>query len=238
MKNLERLEVVKVVAINSSPQMDKGTTALILNPFLEGMRGAGAEVELFFTKNLKINPCQGEFYCSIKNPGKCFQKDDMIMLSPKLYEADIWVLATPVYVSGVTGPMKNLMDRMIIPLGKSDLELRDGHTHHPLREGTKHGKIVLVSNCGYWEKDNFDLLITYMRAFCNHAERTFAGSLLRPHGPALKSMMERGAPVSDIIEAAKNAGHQLISDGDMSRETLKIISRELIPLEMYVRKRS
>jgi len=52
---------MKVVAINGSPKMDKGTTALILTPFLEGLRGSGAEVELFCTKKLKIHPCQGDF---------------------------------------------------------------------------------------------------------------------------------------------------------------------------------
>ncbi|WP_332882068.1 flavodoxin family protein [Methanosarcina horonobensis] len=49
---------MKVLAINSSPRMDKGNTALILNPFLEGMKEAGAEVELFYTKKLNINPVQ------------------------------------------------------------------------------------------------------------------------------------------------------------------------------------
>jgi multimeric flavodoxin WrbA len=41
---------MKVLAINSSPRMDKGNTALILNPFLEGMKEAGAEVDLFYTR--------------------------------------------------------------------------------------------------------------------------------------------------------------------------------------------
>ena len=50
---------MKVVAINSSPNMDKGNTALILDPFLEGMREVGADVELFYTRKMKINPCQG-----------------------------------------------------------------------------------------------------------------------------------------------------------------------------------
>ena len=34
---------MKVAAINSSPMTGKGNTARILDPFLEGMRGAGAE---------------------------------------------------------------------------------------------------------------------------------------------------------------------------------------------------
>ena len=86
---------MKVLAFNCSPKMNKGNTALILNPFLEGMREAGAEVELFYTKKLKINPCQGEGNCGFKTPGECFQKDDMQMLYPKLRDADIWVFAPP-----------------------------------------------------------------------------------------------------------------------------------------------
>lgn len=165
---------MKVVAINGSPKMDKGTTALILDPFLDGLRGSGAEVELFYTKKLKINPCQGDFRCSTDTPGKCFQKDDMQMLHPKLCEADIWMMATPVYVSGMAGPLKNLIDRILIPLGEPQLELRDGHCHHPLRKEVKSGKVVPVSTCAYWELDNFDLLLAHMRAFSEHAEREFA----------------------------------------------------------------
>jgi multimeric flavodoxin WrbA len=93
----KRGENMRVLVLNSSPKMDKGNTALVLGPFLEGVREAGAEVELFYTKKLEINPCQGEFNCWFKTPGKCFQQDDMQMLLPMLAQADIWVLATPVY---------------------------------------------------------------------------------------------------------------------------------------------
>jgi multimeric flavodoxin WrbA len=158
---------MKVVAINGSPKMDKGTTALILAPFLEGLRGSGAEEELFYTKKLEINPCLGDFRCSTATPGECFQKDGMQMLHPKLCEADIWVFATPLYLSGMTGPLKNLMDRILIPLGKPFIEFRDGHCHHPLREGTKPGQVILVSSCGYWEMDNFDLLLAQKHALCD-----------------------------------------------------------------------
>jgi hypothetical protein len=46
--------------------------------------------------------------------------------------------------------------------------------------------------------------------------------------------MGMGAPVNDIFEAADEAGRQLVEDGRMSAETLKVVSRELLPLEMYV----
>jgi len=224
---------MKVLAINSSPMMDKGNTALILDPFLEGMREAGAEVELFYTKKLKINPCQGEFNCWLKTPGVCWQKDDMQMLRPKLGEADVWVLATPLYVDGMTGPMKNLIDRGI-PNVQPFFELRDGHIRHPRREGTEHGKVVLVSNCGFWEMDNFDSMVVHVKAICKNLDREFAGALLRPQGPALKRMLEMNAGVSDVVEAAKEAGRQLVRDGEMSTETLNTVSRELMSREDYI----
>jgi len=223
---------MKVITINASPKMDKGNTAVILNPFLDGAREAGAEVELFYTKKLNINPCQGEFNCWVKTPGKCFQKDDMETLLEKMGESEIWVFATPVYVDGISGPLKNLLDRAI-PLVYPFIELREGHCRHPRRESVKTNKLVLVSNCGFWEMDNFDPLLIHMKAVCKNIGLEFSGALLRPEGPALKAMLDMEAPVSDILDAAREAGHQLIQNGRMSPDTLNAVSREILPLDMY-----
>jgi multimeric flavodoxin WrbA len=224
---------MKVLAVNSSPKTDKGNTALILNPFLDGMREAGAEVELFYTKKLDIKPCQGEFNCWFKSPGACFQDDDMPKLHPKFREADVWVFATPLYVDGVSGPMKNLFDRLI-PIASPFIELRDDHCRHPLREGTKRGKVVLVSNCGFWERDNFDALVVHIEAVCRNISREFAGALLRPHGPAVKPMMEMGNPPNDVFEAARDAGRQLVRHGSIEARTLEIVARDLLPRDRYL----
>jgi multimeric flavodoxin WrbA len=225
---------MKVIAFNGSPYMDKGNTALILNPFLKGMKDSGAEVELFFTYRMKINPCRGESNCMFKNPGRCFQQDDMNALYPKL-NADIIVFATPLYWFGASGSMKNLMDRMI-PIGLPLLELRNGHSGHPLREDkrVKGGKLVLVSSCGFWEIDNFDALVMQMKILSHHLDREFAGSLLRPHGPVLKMMLNMGIAVSDVLDAAEEAGCQLVKEGKISDLILNTISRELVPLDAYI----
>ena len=224
---------MKVVAINSSPRAEKSNTSLILNPFIEGMKEGGAEVELFYTKKLEINPCRGCFYCWVKHPGECYHKDDMATLNSKLRDAEIWVFATPVYTDGVTGLMKNLVDRMI-PLAKPFIELRDDHCRHPIREGTKRGKFVLASNCGFWEMDNFEPLLVHMKAFCKNIDREFAGALLRPHGEALKPMMKMGIAVGDIFEAAREAGKELIEAGSISEDTQNRVSRPLVPRDAYI----
>ena len=220
--------MTKAVAINFSPKMDKGNTALILNPFLDGIREAGAEVELFYDRKLQINPCRGGLNCYRKTPGVCWQKDDMQMLYPKLGEADIQVFATPVYICGMPGPMKNLIDRTVA-LWEPFMVLQDGHCWQEMRQGVKFSKVVLVSSCAFWEMDNFALLVSYMSAISN-----FAGALLRPHADALKPMMDKGEPVDDIFEAARSAGRQLVRDGSMSAETLATVSREFMALDKYI----
>lgn len=57
---------MKAVAFNGSPFMEKGNTALILNPFLEGLKEEGVDVELFYISKLKVNPCLGDRSCWTK----------------------------------------------------------------------------------------------------------------------------------------------------------------------------
>jgi len=215
--------------------MDKGNTALILSPFIEGMMEEGAEVDLQYVKRLKINPCQGEKNCWLKTPGECLQKDHMNAIYPKLRQADIIVFAIPVYVDGMPGPMKTLIDRLI-PLIEPYVELREGHCRHTVPEGHKHAKAVLVSTCGFWEMYNFDPLVMHMKAICKNTFWEYAGALLRPHSGALWYMLKKGMPVQDVIEAARKAGRELVRRGRMEEETLKAVSRELVPLETFVEK--
>jgi len=228
---------MKAIAINASPRMDKGVIGMILAPFLEGMREGGASIDVHYTKKLDIKPCQGDFGCQMKTPGKCFQNDDMQMLLPQLAAADVWVFATPVYFDGMAAPLKGLWDRMM-PLGRPSIELRDGHSRHPIRGGKVGGKIVLVSTCGFWEMDNFDPLLVHMKAICKNLNWEFAGALLRPHGPAFKAMAEKGVPVNDILQAAKDAGRQLVSGGSIPPQTLATVGRPLMPLEEFIKRAS
>jgi multimeric flavodoxin WrbA len=224
----------RVLAFNSSPRKGKGNTALILNPFIEGMREAGAEVDLYYNYNLKIKPCRGCFNCWLKTPGVCSHKDDMQWLLPKMRNAGILVYATPLYSYGMNGQMKNLIDRMIV-LAEPFMEVAGGHSRHIAGDEGKLHKIVLVSNCGLWDVDNFDPLVIHVKKLCQDPPMEYAGALLRPHGEALRAMLDMGAPVNDVIEAASDAGRQLIENGRMSQATLDVISRDLLPVEVYVK---
>ncbi len=215
---------MNVLAINGSPHMDDGNTAMILNPFLEGMKEAGANVEIFYTRKLNIGPCNGDLSCWFKNPGRCGQDDDMQVLLPKFKEADIIVWASPVYYAGMTGPLKNLMDRQL-PL-------------HVMGEpGSKKQKTVLVSTCSAWELSMFDPLLLQMKAIYDHPEGgfEFAGALLRPMADGMKEMIKAGEMglVEGVFKAAREGGRQLVEDGRISKDTQKAVSKELMPRDAY-----
>ena len=228
---------MKVLAFNSSPNMEKGNTSLILKPFLDGMKKAGAQVDLHYTKQMHINPCQGDYTCIMKTGGKCIQQDDMQTIYPQLREADIIVFASPLYFDGMTSGMKTLIERLWVPSGSPFLEIRNGRIRHPVAQGKGYketAKVVLVSNCGFWEMDNFKPLVEHIKAICENTDLEFAGALLRPHGPTLGMMVKAGAPVQDVLEAAEAAGHQLVTEGQIAEGTLNVISRPLISLSDYV----
>ena len=224
--------MLKVVAVNSSPQMDKGNTALILNPFIEGMREAGAEVTLLFTKKLNIEHCSGEFKCWGDTPGKCYIRDDMDKVLPKLRDAEIWVLGIPLYVP-MPGEMQDLINRTM-PLLESSVDVRGRRMFPARRKDFKLRRIVLVSSCAFWEMENFDKLVFTIKETAEALGAEYAGSVLRPHAVVLKSMMKSGQDVDSVLRAAKKAGTELISKGRISKETLDKVSSPLITFEEYL----
>jgi multimeric flavodoxin WrbA len=48
--------LAKVVVINGSTRMKNSDTIMIMEPFLNGMKEAGASVELFYVKRLAQEP--------------------------------------------------------------------------------------------------------------------------------------------------------------------------------------
>lgn len=217
----------KAVAINGSPRMEKGNTAMVLTPFIQGMTDAGSDVELFYASRLKVKPCTcGEMYCWYKRPGECCIKDDMQLLYPKLKKADILILATPVYIP-LPGEMQNIINRLC-PLVKPFLETREGRTRARFHEEVEIQKILLVSTGGWWEKENFGTVVHITKELAEDASVEFAGAVLRPHAFLMKEEGELTEEGDAVLNAVRRAGYELVKEGVMSKETLKAISRPLI----------
>jgi len=225
---------MKVIAINGSPRMEKGYTALILTSFIQGMTDGGAEAELFYARRLKVNPCTcGQMYCWYKKPGECCIQDDMQLLYPQLREADILVLATPVYIP-LPGAMQNFINRLC-PLIVPILENCEGRTRARFHKQVKIRKIVLLSTGGWWEKANFDTVLHITEELAKNASVEFAGAVLRPHASLMKEKGKLTQEGEVVLNAVKRAGHELVKEGGMNKETLEIISRPLVSEEEFRR---
>lgn len=99
----------KVLIIASSPRKG-GNSDVLCEQFLQGTRQAGHNAEIIYLRNKKINYCTGCGACLGKKED-CAQKDDMSEILDKMIEADVIVLATPVYFYTMCAQMKTMIDR-------------------------------------------------------------------------------------------------------------------------------
>lgn len=102
---------MKIVVINSSPHSENQSTSRYLaQKFTEGAKSAGHEIFTFDAANEETHPCQGCDSCGMD--GDCIFDDAISKkLMPKMLEADLLVLVTPLYYFGMSAQLKTIIDR-------------------------------------------------------------------------------------------------------------------------------
>lgn len=99
----------KVLILSSSPRRG-GNSDTLCDEFMRGAIEAGNEAEKIFLRDKTIHYCTGCSTCSLH--GKpCPQKDDAADVINRMLEADVIVMATPVYFYTMSAQMKTLIDR-------------------------------------------------------------------------------------------------------------------------------
>lgn len=100
-----------ILILNGSPRVN-GNTAALVEAFAEGARSAGHTVTRTDLQQLDIHPCLG-CCCGGKEPNSpCVQKDGMEQVYPAYRDADVVVLASPLYYWAVSGQLKCAFDRL------------------------------------------------------------------------------------------------------------------------------
>ncbi len=143
---------MKIVVINSSPHPRNESTSIYLSDcFTKGAESAGHEVFTFDAANADVHPCHGCDHCHMDGP--CVFKDDIEnILMPKMLEADLLVLVTPLYYYGMSAQLKTIIDRFYS------------------RTGRLHGKKSIFMSTAYNSADwtfealsaHYDTLVRYM----------------------------------------------------------------------------
>ena len=101
---------MKVLILNGSPR-PKGNTKQMIDAFCEGLDAAGHTCSVVDVCRKNIHGCLACEYCHTRGRGQCVQKDDMQIVYDLLREAEMLVIASPIYYHGLSGQMKCTIDR-------------------------------------------------------------------------------------------------------------------------------
>lgn len=101
---------MKVLAISASPR-EGGNSELLCDQFLKGAERAGHDTEKISLGSMRLLACVGCETCS--DSGRCVQQDGMDSVLKKLVDAQVIVLASPVYFYSMNAQMKIFIDRCL-----------------------------------------------------------------------------------------------------------------------------
>ena len=101
----------KIIILNGSPRLN-GNTAALTEQFRKGAEEAGNTVTEFHLPKMKIGGCLGCWQGGKDPAHPCVQQDDTEKIYPLYCEADVVVLASPLYYWFISGHLKNAFDRL------------------------------------------------------------------------------------------------------------------------------
>jgi multimeric flavodoxin WrbA len=222
---------MRVLALNSSPRgTGESKTELMLNRLVEGMRDAGAEVEVVNLREKNIKNCIGCYTCWTKTPGQCIHKDDMTKeLFPKWLESDLVVYATPLYNYTVNATLKAFMERTI-PSLEPFFEIHEGRMFHPLRH--KSPAVVVLSVAGMPDEAHFGPLSEHVKYMWSSPGRKLVAEIYRPAAEAMPNPFLK-EKANDILDATTQAGRELVQSMKISPETMGRITQPLVDAQFF-----
>jgi multimeric flavodoxin WrbA len=157
---------MNVLALQGSPRRE-GNTAALLNAFLEGLRESGKhKIDEVRLHERDIHPCRNCDACRRMEDRYCVIDDDMQSLFAPFIEAQMLVLASPIYWWSTTAQLKLFVDRLYGLNPESHPEFFEGK------------KLVLVLT--YFDPDpnsGAEITLSMFREIARYTGMTIAGIL-------------------------------------------------------------
>lgn len=100
---------MKIVSLQGSPRIN-GNSAAMAKRFCSTAAKHGAEITTYILNELQYRGCQGCFLCKTKLD-RCALKDDLTPVLDSIRDADVVVLASPVYFWDISSQLKTFIDR-------------------------------------------------------------------------------------------------------------------------------
>jgi multimeric flavodoxin WrbA len=231
--NMEPGSVNKIVALQGSPRkVGVSKTDILLQAFLQGCRDQGAETEIIYLSEKKINHCVGCFTCWTKTPGTCAFKDDVLEILLKQGEADLTVYAYPLYHFGINSLMKKYIERSLPLVEPFLIKTEDGQTTHPMREEVK-SYAVILGVCGFPEVSHFGAASANFHYIANAGAQgglNIVAEVYRPASEILSNPFYQDE-TDRVLDAAKKAGAQIVKNGTIDQDIIESIASVDLDIE-------
>jgi len=221
---------MRALVLYGSARGDRGVTGRLGKALIKGLEQGGASVDTVVVKDLEINPCTACLSCMHKHPGLCAQRDGMDAIYPLLQQADLLVLASPVYTDSMSAQLKAVMDRCICAMQPFLARDAQGRVRHPAAWDMP-PKVVLVSTCSFPEYETFDPLIATVRAQAANFGGECVAELCVPGSLALQMAPQVLEPHLELIT---QAGLELAQEGRVRPATLADVSRPPMSVDRFM----
>ena len=216
----------KVLVLNGSPKLNKSSTMVITNAFLEGMKmQEDIDLEIIHVQSLHLKPCIDCLSCWGRTEGECIIKDDDVaMVKEKILNADIIIESFPLFFFSMPGVLKVLTDRLLSMMltYRGHKPPEDGTSFHGLRYYDPNKRFIVISSCAYTEVDRvydavkaqFDFIVG-------------SGGYTPIFVPQVKTLIELNSEAKTKRFMAKfiEAGKRFMEDGALDPQTIKGLSK-------------
>ena len=145
-----------ILILQGSPRAN-GNTAWLAEEFKKAAEAAGHEVTLVNVARKKIAGCLACEYCHGKGNGACVQQDDMQELYPLMAEAEVLVLAAPIYYFTLCAQIQAPIQRMYCVNAPANVKkmalLMSSYSPGVYDGATAEFRDI----CGYWNVENIGI---------------------------------------------------------------------------------
>ena len=180
---------MNILILSGSPRKG-GNTDLLVEAFAKGA-SQKHHVEIVSVHDYKVYPCMGCNACFKNKANACVQNDDMSLIYEKMSQADMLVIASPVYFYGLSAQLKAVIDRF----------------HNPIRDTFRLKKMALLLVGAATLPELFDSILAQYRLCLNFFKLEDAGHVL------VRGVKEKGdIKNTDALNEAFKLGQSISKD--------------------------
>ncbi len=174
----------KVLILSGSPRKG-GNSDLLCDEFMRGAIESGNEVTKINVAEKKVAPCRACYAC--KESGNCIIKDDMADILQAMIDADVLVLASPVYFYSIDAQLKAVIDRTVARW----LEVKDKEFYY-------------IATCADNEKASIETTLACFRGYADCVEGAKEMGVIYGTGVYEKGEVKNSAAFKEAYEMGKS----------------------------------